>query len=252
MKKKAHKKTPLQIAVLLRRLLDTPERTSEFEVLGQCERAALAAALKLSLELEAEVTAIAVGPARRENRVMAIALRAGCHRALRIYGDSLDAVDIVGTARVIAAAVAELQIDLVLCGDRSQETLQGTLGPAVAELANIPHMTGLVDVRGDGDHVIARHRAGGKLHNFHIQWPAVLCIHSFPRSRHPRHGAKSLTAGTSIRELNIDQLGVSVSDLEGRMNLGGSAHERRKGRNAIVARDASDLVSRLSTDHLLP
>ena len=106
MKKKREEK-PLQIAVLLRRLLDAPNRPSEFEVLGQCERATLAAALKLSLELDAEVTAIAVGDARMENRVMAIALRAGCHRAVRIYGDTLGDVDVVGTARVIAAAVKE-------------------------------------------------------------------------------------------------------------------------------------------------
>ena len=251
MKKKRDKK-PLQIAVLLRRLLDTPGRPSEFDVLGQCERAALAAALKLSLELSAEVTAIAVGPARMEDRVMAIALRAGCHRAVRIYGDELESVDAIGVARVIAAAMQQLSIDLVLCGDRSQEQLHGALGPAVAEIAGIAHMTGLVDVRGESDHVVARHRAHGQLHNFQCRWPAVLCIHSFPRSRHPRHGTSSLTAGTSIQELSLDTLGLSAADFAGRQHVTGSSHERRKGRNAVLARDAADLVSRLRTDHLLP
>ena len=40
-------------------------------------------------------------------------------------------VDYLGTARVLAATARHLQHDLVVCGDRSQDELQGAMGPAV-------------------------------------------------------------------------------------------------------------------------
>lgn len=239
-----------QIAVLLRRLRSTPDHVNDFEVIGQCERAALAAALKLSSELDAEVTAVALGSAKREDRVLAMALRAGCTRGVRIHGSKVEALDYLGRARVLAAGIAKLEVDLVVCGDRSEDELQGAMGPAVAEMLSVPHLSGLVDVRGDTDAVIARHRASGRFHTFRCTWPVVLCIHSFPRARHPRHDQDPRRPG-SIDYFDLDSLSIDMRALNHRARLTGTTHPRRGGRNATMADSVGQLVTRLREDHLL-
>ena len=74
----------MTVAILLRRALARPGQSDEHEVLGPCERGALVAGLRVAEGLGHDAVAIAVGPSRREDRVLAMALRAGCSRALRV------------------------------------------------------------------------------------------------------------------------------------------------------------------------
>jgi electron transfer flavoprotein beta subunit len=238
------------IAVLLRRLRSRPDHVNEAEVIGQCERAALTAALKLSAELDAEVTAMAVGTAKREDRVLAMALRSGCNRGVRIYDRKVNELDYLGIASVLAAGLRHIGADLVLCGDRSEDELQGAIGPTVAEKLGVPHLSGLVDVRGDGDAVIARHRGAGRFHTFRCTWPMVLCVHSFPRARHPRDDGRRSGPG-SIDHYDLEALSIDIRELSYRSRLVGSSHPRRSGRNATMADGVDQLVSRLREDHVL-
>lgn len=241
----------VRIVVLLRRLCGSPEHVSDEEVLGRCERAALTAALTLRAELAGEVTALAVGPASREDRVLAMALRAGCDHAVRVHDAQLEELDYLGYANVLAAAVRHLGFDVVLCGNRSQDELLGATGPAMAGLLEVPHLSNLVDVRGDDGAVICSRRAQGAVHEYRCTLPLVACVAAFPPARRPSESEYSATRGGGITELGLDQVSLDARTLQYRKRFIGQARASRTGANATLVASPSDLIAHLERDQLL-
>jgi electron transfer flavoprotein alpha/beta subunit len=253
------------IAVLLRRLRASPSAAAEAEVLGRCEGAALAAALALGQQLGAPVCAIAMGPPRREDRVLAVALRAGCDRAVRVSDSALDGLDYLATARVLAAAIRHVGAELVLCGDRSQDELQGATGPAVAEILAIPHLTSVTDVRGADGELDVVQRGGGSVRGWQLRPPAVLCVASHraidgdgdtpePSDEQAADEDTPTTAHRvrAIEELDLEKLDLDARELAYRARLLGRARRKRDGKkNALLLSTPGDLITRLVEDHLL-
>jgi electron transfer flavoprotein beta subunit len=101
---------------------------------------AVEAALQLAEASEGEVTVISMGP---DGAVSAIrrALSMGAHRAVLVTDDALRGSDVLGTARVLAAAIARAPFDLVLTGVESTDGYTGTLPMTVAELIGVPAVT---------------------------------------------------------------------------------------------------------------
>lgn len=258
--------SPARVLLMVRRLRGKPDGSAAEEVLGECERAALAAAVTLRSELPARVTAIAVGPARREDRVLAMALRAGCDSAVRVYDKSLHNLDYLGIAHILAATANHLGFDLILCGDRSQDERQGAIGPAVAELLEVPHVSSMVtDLSTDENGLVATRRAGARIHSLRVGLPSVVTVARFPR-RAADADDESETAeeraldekptpdrgklGT-LTELDLAALGLTPRELTHRAQFLGRARKVRTKRQPILLPDAAALVNRLRADHLL-
>ncbi|HUH00347.1 MAG TPA: hypothetical protein VML75_00050 [Kofleriaceae bacterium] len=241
----------IRIVVLMRRLCDGPHQVSEEEVLGKCERAALTAALTLRGELAGHVTALAVGPASREDRVLAMALRAGCDQAVRVHHPQLEDLDYLGYATVLAAAVRHLGFDVVICGNRSQDELLGATGPAMAGVLGVPHLTNLVDVRGENGSLICVRRAQGAVHEYRCAMPLVACVAAVPAARRPSEGDLATTRAGGITELGMAQVALDPRTLQYRKRFVGQARASRTGANATLVASPSDLVAHLERDHLL-
>ncbi len=238
-----------RILLMLRRLRADPGHVNEDEVLGRCERAALATALQLRAELDGSVTAIAVGP-RREDRVLAMALRAGCDHAVRAHDSVLDKVDYLATAQVLAATATHVGFDLIICGDRSQDELHGATGPAVAELLGLPNVGSVVETRADAATVIVSQRAATKLHQLRCNLPCLLCVAAFTKTSSDENPSTSPRGG-NIEQLYLADLGIDARELSHRRQFLGSARAVRPGCNATMLNSASELVARLTDDHLL-
>ena len=283
----------LTVAVLLRRLRvplvgETPDPPGL--LLGRCERAALAAALYLKQTSNADVTAVAVGPGAFEKRALELARRAGCDRAVEVLYAAVDMVDYLGVARVLSAALRREQPegsgvsptndgrrarlcrgrrpDLIVCGGRSQDELVGAVGPAVAELLDVPHLAGVVDVDVDpdsgGESLVITRRADGRLHRYRCKPPLVVCIDEFWRARSPGGsapggsgvsptndgvatglpGGAPGSTGRDVAELELGQLELRASELSVRADYIGTAREVN-GHATIVAEPA-ELFSQLA------
>ncbi len=241
------------ILLALRRLCDRPQHPDR-EVLGQCERAALAAALRLRGELDTRITALAVGPAVREDRVLAMALRAGCDDAIRVHDPALDDPDYLVVARAIAAVARRVSADLVLCGDRSEDERQGATGAAVAELLAAPHLAQVVDLQARDGRLRAVQRTGGQLHTWHCSLPAVMCLAAFPRARHAGGDGerdREARGGGGITELDLPALGVDRTEVGERSRLIGPARPTRASSRAIMLASPGELVERLARERLI-
>ena len=255
----------MTVAILLRRALARPGQSDEHEVLGPCERGALVAGLRIAAALGADAVAIAAGPARREDRVLAMALRAGASRAVRLGADGIDDLDYLGLAEALAATVRSVGADLVTCGDRSIDERTGAIGPALAELLGYAHVTGVLSVAVDGPLILCERFGDGRRDKLAVKRPAVLCLrppraseserdsndtpNPFNSSTTPRNRAR--TAPQAIDALDAEEVGLDLRRLAPRKNTGGRLRPVRGGKHATILATASELVTRLRAEALL-
>lgn len=259
---------PAPLVVLLRRLQARPGTPGdESEVLGRCEGGALAAALDVGVRLEAPVCAIALGPARREDRVLAMALRAGCARAVRIDDSDLGDVDYLGLAQVLARAVTHVGAGLVVCGDRSGDEGAGAIGPALAELLEWSHLTAVDKVTVDGDGLLVVRHGDGVVQRLRVQPPAVLCVVAPPVAARTIAETRAIendddepatakrkrvrTPVPNIDELDLGDLGIDPRAIAPRRTSSGKLRQVRARGAPTLASSASDLIARLREDRLL-
>jgi len=101
---------------------------------------ALARGLQLRAQHGGEVVAITMGPpAAREALEQCLAM--GADRAVHLCDRAFAGADTLATARALAAAIRRERFDLILCGRYSVDAETGQVGPEVAELLGIPHVT---------------------------------------------------------------------------------------------------------------
>ena len=237
------------VLVLLRRLLQRPGAVHGENIVGSCEQAALRAARGLAGN-NGSVTVCTVGRARREEKALQLALGRYADRAIRVSDSGADRLDYLGIARALHAVVKRFDAPLhaVVCGDRSEDGLSGAVGPALAELLDLPHLSGIVDLE-FGDSVVATTRSGGFLHRFRIDMPAVLCVRE---CTHEVADSTSESPPTAVETLTFRDLELGTEILVPRTRLDGSMSAVRTGVNATIAANPAELVALLTADHLLP
>jgi hypothetical protein len=273
----------VRLVVLLARLYEAPDRPAP-GLLGCCEAAALRTAVRLRDRLGGTLAALALGADEHQRPVLAAALAAGCDRAVRVHAPDCEGLDYLGVATVLAAAVRRLGCDLLLCGDTGENERTGAVGPAVAELLGIAHLTGVLGVEVDGEpdgaaretaaavenKLAVAHLGGGRIHRLRWSLPAALCLLApvpaaaaearpdgnagaaviEPRGAPGTEATVAPRAAAEVETLGLDELGIHARALAHRRRLLGQA-DTDVGRGAIVVAGADDLVSRLVADGML-
>ena len=111
-----------------------PSEINLFDLLG------LVRAVELKQGPGDQVVAISMGPpTAREGLLQCLAL--GADRAVLLTDRALAGSDTLATARALALALGQEQPDLIICGRNSTDAETGQVGPEVAELMGIPHVS---------------------------------------------------------------------------------------------------------------
>ena len=230
----------MKVAVLLRHLRE--QSTGSRRLLGRCDEAALATALALGAK-GAHVTALAAGPPKHEDEVLAHAIARGVHRALCVSDDCLQAVDYHSIAFVLARALKKTAYDLVLVGDSSEEERQGAVGPAVAEGLKLPHLSGVVEVTPEGTAVLATRREPGVLRTLRVPLPALLAIVACPRVAETKP-----IAGVVAETISLASLDIHTAELKSREAFLGHNEATSVPPSVTLYATADELGARLRDD----
>jgi len=108
--------------------------------IGDLDKRALEASIRLKDEAGGEAIALSMGDERTKTALLE-ALAMGADAAY-IVNDKLSGVDARATSKVLAAAVEKIGgFDLILCGEMSLDSLSSQLGPRLAELLDLPQVT---------------------------------------------------------------------------------------------------------------
>jgi electron transfer flavoprotein beta subunit len=240
----------LKLIVLVRRLRARPDGAGAARLCGTCDEAALRAALAARAAIPGTtVTALAAGPATSEDAVLRWALGAGVDKAVRVEDPALLTVDYQGLGRALGGAARSLGADLVLCGDRSEDEVQGAVGPAVAEALGIPHVTGVHDVKVAAGAATMSRVEGGFVRTLRLKLPTLLGVTSQSGVALPAHD--KIDSVKPIQALDLAAVGLSAAELKHRDRCLGKAHPVRVVRNATLVKDPDELVARLREDRLL-
>ncbi len=125
-----------------------------------------------------EVVVLCTGPARASQTIRE-ALAKGADRAIHIEEENPGAFDALGLARLMAAALASEQPDLVLTGLQSDDLGYGQTGVILAEVMGLPHATIVMQVeKSDGGIRVKRELEDGWFQNVEMPLPALLTIQS--------------------------------------------------------------------------
>src|SRR5207244_2404268 len=89
-----------------------------------------------------EVVVMTMGPPQA-HEALTHCLALGADRAIHLCDRAFAGSDTLATARALALALARDSVDLILCGRNSVDAETGQVGPEVAELLDLPQVSGV-------------------------------------------------------------------------------------------------------------
>ena len=111
-------------------------------IINPFDRSALSLAIHLKQRFAAHVTVVTMGPPQAREALYE-ALAAGCDHAVHLCDPALAGADTLATARALAALARGRGFDLILCGKHTIDGETAQVGPELAELLHIPHISGV-------------------------------------------------------------------------------------------------------------
>lgn len=179
--------------------------------LNEWDEFSLEAALQLREAREdAEVLVVTVGDEDAEDGLLSCLAR-GADRAIRIWDEGLEALDALGVARVLAAALEPERPDLVLCGAQSSDAADAATGMALAALLDLPRAAVVRGIAVDGPARLAvdRELEGGVVERLTVPLPAVLTVQTgINQPRYANLRGMQRARGKPLATCTLDDLGL--------------------------------------------
>jgi electron transfer flavoprotein beta subunit len=174
------------------------------------------AALQLAeAEPGSEVVVVTVGDEEATEGLLTC-LAKGADRGVRVWEDSLEGVDALAVARVLAAAVGRESPDLVLCGVQSSDAVNSATGIGLAAHLDMPRVAVARAISNDGGSLtVERELEGGLVEVVRIRMPALLTVQTgINEPRYANLRAIKQAKEKPLEELDLGGLGLSSSNVE--------------------------------------
>jgi electron transfer flavoprotein beta subunit len=174
---------------------------------------AIEEALRIKEKKGGEVVLVTLGPDRAQSALRS-GLAMGADSAIHLKDPLFDAVDTLGTARALAAAIRPLSADLVLTGQQGVGGDHSQVPGLLAEMLDLPQVTMAVKIEtGEGKATVEREVEGA-----HEVWetslPAVLSAQK--GLNEPRYASlKGIMAAKKkqVQVMDAAALGLKAEDL---------------------------------------
>ncbi|UCD32749.1 MAG: electron transfer flavoprotein subunit beta/FixA family protein [Desulfobacterales bacterium] len=109
-------------------------------VVNPYDEFAVEEALRIKEAHGGSVTIVSVGP-EKASEAIRTALAMGADKGVLITDPGVSDFDSLIVSRILAGALKEIPFDLIIAGHRSVDKDNSQVGPATAELLNIPHIS---------------------------------------------------------------------------------------------------------------
>jgi electron transfer flavoprotein beta subunit len=224
----------------------TVDREGLDSILCPVNEFSLEEAMRLKEEMSAEVTVLLVGPEPAQQAIRK-ALSFGLDAGIHISDERIAGTDALGTARVIAAGIQQLEWDIVIFGNQSTDARTSLVPAAVAELLDVPSLTYArhVEIEGDRITVHREHEEGWDVVTCDL--PAVVSVvEAINEPRYPSLKANLSARSKPIEARSLDDLRIEPELLEpaAQMFEWQSRPPRTSGQ-IVVDDEASDAVAQL-------
>ncbi|TCS96661.1 electron transfer flavoprotein subunit beta/FixA family protein [Hazenella coriacea] len=217
----------MNILVCLKQTFDTEERISiengqiqdegvEF-VINPYDEYAVEEAIKLKEEHGGEVTVITIGPERAE-QALRTAMAMGADKGVIVdLEDFEEEVDEHTVAQILEATIKEedLEFDIILCGYMAVDDGSAQVGPRLAELLDIPHISTVTKLTIDGDQVSVEKDVEGDTEYIDSKLPVLVTAQQgLNDPRYPSLPGIMKAKKKPLSRLDLDDLEIDEDEIE--------------------------------------
>jgi electron transfer flavoprotein beta subunit len=206
------------------------DRAASPAVINGNDEYTLEAALQLIDAHGGEVTLLAMAPASGAETLRK-GLAMGAARGVLVTDPALAGSDVWSTARVLAAALKEMEFDLVLAGFDTSDGVGGVVGAAVATLLKLPYLSSAAKIEPDPDAGTVRVRRISATGYDLLEAPMPALIVGTQLLGTPRYPSLKGIMGARSKEVAQRSLGDVGLSGEGEAAVGGAV-----ARTTVIAR----------------
>lgn len=174
----------MNIVVCIKQVPDTTEvridpktntliREGVPSIINPDDKAGLEAAIRIKEENGAHVTAISMGPPQAD-LALREALAMGADEAVLITDRAFGGADTLATSTTIAAALKNLDYDLIITGRQAIDGDTAQVGPQIAEHLGLVNISYAEDVKVEGDEIIVKRQYEDRYHLLKTKLPCLI------------------------------------------------------------------------------
>jgi len=167
---------------------------------------AVEAALQIKGDSDTEVVAVSLGPQKALDSLRK-ALAMGADRAVLVSDDAAAGSDLVATSKLLAAALAKEEPDLVLFGQQASDADGAVLWSAVAERLGRPVVSQAMELAVDGGTARVKRQTEHGYDTIETPLPAVVAVSD--AINEPRYPSLKGIMGAKKKQQDV----LSVADL---------------------------------------
>ncbi|MCF6408709.1 electron transfer flavoprotein subunit beta/FixA family protein [Pseudalkalibacillus salsuginis] len=216
----------MNIYVILKRTFDTEEKIViengkisedgvEF-IINPYDEYAVEEAIKLRDEHGGEVTVVTVGE-EESDKQLRTALAMGADKSVLIDDEDVEDGDQFSTAKILAAYFEDKEVDIIIGGNVAIDGASGQVGPRLAELLDIPHVTTITKLEIDGTNVKIERDVEGDVEVIETSLPVLVTAQQgLNEPRYPSLPGIMKAKKKPLEELEIDDLDLDEDEVEGK------------------------------------
>ncbi|QKG84025.1 electron transfer flavoprotein subunit beta/FixA family protein [Kroppenstedtia pulmonis] len=216
----------MNILVCLKQTFDTEERIViedgqisddgvEF-VINPYDEYAVEEAIRLREEHGGEVTVITIGPDRAE-QALRTAMAMGADKGIIVDDEELENADEYSIAQVLAGVIKDLEYDIILGGYMAVDDGSAQVGPRLAELLNIPHISTITKLTIEGETVEVEKDVEGDVEYVQSKLPILVTAQQgLNDPRYPSLPGIMKAKKKPLERLDLDDLDLDEDGLEGK------------------------------------
>jgi electron transfer flavoprotein beta subunit len=182
-------------------------------VINEMDEYAIEEALQIKERVGGEVVVLSVGPERAGESIRK-ALSMGPDGAVQVADDALHGSCAVATSKVLAAALGQLDADLILCGAESTDGRVQVIPHMIAERLGIAALTGARKLTVDGTSLTIERQTDEGYEVVSASTPAVVSVwDTINEPRYPSFKGIMAAKKKPLDVKSLADLGISPSEV---------------------------------------
>ena len=213
----------MKIVVCIKQVPDTVEvkidpktgtliRDGVPSIINHDDKTGIEAALTIREQVGGTVTVVSMGPPQADVALRE-ALAMGCDEAILVSGREFGGSDTYATSGILAAALKQLDYDLIITGRQAIDGDTAQVGPQIAEKLSLPQVSYVEEiVEAAEDHVTVKRQFEDGYHIVKVKTPCLLT--AIAELAEPRYMSVGGVFDAYQKEIKIFDFNLLKDDLE--------------------------------------
>ena len=213
----------MKIVVCIKQVPDTVEvkidpktgtlvRDGVPSIINHDDKTGIEAALTIREQVGGTVTVVSMGPPQADVALRE-ALAMGCDEAILVSGREFGGSDTYATSGILAAALKQLDYDLIITGRQAIDGDTAQVGPQIAEKLHLPQVSYVEEiVEAAEDHVVVKRQFEDGYHIVKVKTPCLLT--AIAELAEPRYMSVGGVFDAYQKEIKIFDFNLLKDELE--------------------------------------